>query len=100
MLFDKSQIARWNKVSLRQNKYTAHIFYNNKVNSKNTATVGVMTDVYDLLFSDSIALGNGFFPMKYAKGYSSLSATLHHMAAQVFGAFSVEYRLAHSVFFT
>ncbi len=71
-VFDKSQIARWNKVSLRQNKYTAHIYYNNKVNSKNTATIGVMTDVYDLLFSDSIALGNGFFPMKYAKGYSSL----------------------------
>lgn len=72
-VFNRSNIARYNKVILRQNKYTAHVFYNTKLNAKNTITAGVITNVYDLFFSDSISYDGKFVPMKYAKGYSALA---------------------------
>ena len=68
----RNEIVRTNKVSLRQNKYSAHIMCNSKLDSKNTVTVGLITDMYDLKFADSILFGNVFVPMKYGKGYSAL----------------------------
>ncbi len=70
--FNRSDISRFNKVVLRQNKYSAHIFYNTKLNTKNTITTGVIADFYDVLFSDSIRFNNAFVPMKYGKGVSGL----------------------------
>lgn len=72
-VFEKSNKARFNTVKLRQNKYTAHLIYNVKLNPKNTITTGLNTHVFDLLFSDSISFQGGFFPMKYAKGFSALA---------------------------
>ena len=68
----RTEIIRTNKVSLRQNKYSAHIMTNSKLDAKNTVTVGLIADVYDLKFADSILYGNVFVPMKYGKGYSAL----------------------------
>lgn len=68
----RTEIVRTNKVFLRQNKYSAHIMANTKLNSKNTVTVGLIANVYDLKFADSILYGSIFVPMKYGKGYSAL----------------------------
>lgn len=72
-LTDMSNVQRFNKVSLRQNKYSFHGMYNIKANAKNTILTGVMVDVMDQLFSDSIKLFNQFIPLKYNKGYGVLS---------------------------
>ncbi|MFN8321729.1 MAG: carboxypeptidase-like regulatory domain-containing protein [Chitinophagales bacterium] len=68
----RTEIVRTNKVFLRQNKYSAHIMANTKLDSKNTVTVGLIANVYDLKFADSILYGSIFVPMKYGKGYSAL----------------------------
>ena len=68
----REEIVRTNKVSLRQNKYSAHIMTNTKLDAKNTVTVGIKADVYDLKFADSILYGSIFVPMKYGKGFSTL----------------------------
>ena len=60
------------RVKLRQNKYSIHILYNNKIDARNTVTTGVMGDVFDGKFMDSILLPNGFYPIKNAEGYSGL----------------------------
>jgi len=69
---NRSELKRYNKVVLRQNKYSAHLTYNNKLNAKNTIAVGLIGNVYDVLFSDSISFNGNFFPLKYGKGYSGL----------------------------
>lgn len=69
------EIVRTNKVSLRQNKYSAHIMLNTKLDVKNTVTAGVIVNVYDLGFSDSVLYGNSFIPVKDGKGYSALVET-------------------------
>lgn len=69
---NRSEIIRNNKVSLRQNKYSAHLLANTKIDSRNTVTEGLMVNVYDLKFADSILLTDHFVPMKYGKGYSAL----------------------------
>ncbi len=68
----REEIVRNQKVNLRQNKYSAHIMLNSKLNAKNTVTAGVMVNVYDLKFADSVLFGNVFVPVKYGKGYSAL----------------------------
>jgi hypothetical protein len=68
----RQEIVRTNKVALRQNKYTAHIMANSKLDTKNTVTTGLIVDVYDLKFADSILYGSTFVPMKYGKGFSTL----------------------------
>jgi hypothetical protein len=72
-LTDISNVQRFNKVYLRQNKYSFHGMYNIKLNSKNTILTGLMVDVMDQLFSDSIKLFNQFVPLKYGKGIGVLS---------------------------
>ncbi|MEI6312986.1 MAG: TonB-dependent receptor [Bacteroidota bacterium] len=72
-LTDITNVQRFNKVALRQNKYSFHGMYNIKANSKNTILSGVMVDVMDQLFSDSIKLFNAFIPLKYNKGYGVLT---------------------------
>lgn len=68
----RQDIVRVNKVALRQNKYTAHVMANTKLDSKNTVTVGLITNVYDLKFADSVLYLNTFIPVKSTKGYSAL----------------------------
>ncbi len=68
----RTEIVRTNKVSLRQNKYSAHLMSNTKLDSKNTVTVGLIANIYDLKFADSVLFGSVFVPVKYGKGYSSL----------------------------
>jgi hypothetical protein len=70
---NRVDIIRVNKVNLRQNKYSIHLMTNSKINSKNTITSGIITNVYDLKFSDSILFNNSFTPMKYGKGFSALT---------------------------
>ncbi len=69
---NRTEIIRNQKVFLRQNKYSAHIMANTKLDSKNTVTVGLIANVYDLKFADSILYNNKFIPAKYGKGYSAL----------------------------
>ncbi len=71
-LDDRTQIIRVNKVALRQNKYSAHILYNNKINSKNTVTTGIHANIYDLQFADSFLISNNFVPVKSGEGFSAL----------------------------
>jgi hypothetical protein len=68
----RQEIIRNQKVALRQNKYSAHLMGNTKIDSRNTVTEGVITNVYDLRFADSILYINHFVPVKYGKGYSAL----------------------------
>jgi hypothetical protein len=68
----RQEFVRVNKVRLLQNKYSAHLMGNTKINSRNTVTAGVIANVYDLRFSDSVLYVDRFLPMKTAKGYSAL----------------------------
>jgi hypothetical protein len=65
-------ITRYQKVALRQNKYSAHLMGNTKIDSRNTVTQGVIANVYDLNFADSTLYLNRFVPVKYGKGFSAL----------------------------
>jgi hypothetical protein len=71
-IINRSDIQRYDKVYLRQNKYSAHITYNNKLDAKNTIIAGVITNVYDVKFTDSISLGNTYVPFKRGIGFSDL----------------------------
>ncbi|MFN8276124.1 MAG: TonB-dependent receptor [Chitinophagales bacterium] len=64
--------ARFNNVFLRQNKYSAHLVYNRKINAANTIMAGVNTNVYDVFFKDSLSYNGQFIPLKYGKGQSAL----------------------------
>lgn len=68
----RQEIIRVNKVRLRQNKYSAHIMSNTKINTRNTVTVGAIANIYDLRFADSVLYVDKFLPLKTAKGYSAL----------------------------
>ncbi|MFN8310166.1 MAG: TonB-dependent receptor [Chitinophagales bacterium] len=63
---------RYNNVFLQQNKYSAHLVYNRKINSRNTIVAGVNGNVYDVFFKDSVSYGGVFLPIKYGKGISGL----------------------------
>ena len=69
---DRSIITQYNKVLLRQNKYSIHLLYSNKLNTKNTIVAGIHSNIYDVKFSDSITLFNNFYPLKAGKGVSDL----------------------------
>lgn len=69
---NREEIVRRQKVTMRQNKYTAHLMYNNKINSRNTVTAGIMSHVYDIRFIDSVRTGSEFSPLKHGTGYSVL----------------------------
>jgi hypothetical protein len=71
-IVNRSDIETYEKASLRQNKYSAHVMYNNKIDAKNTIMAGVITDVYDVKFSDSLSLDNAFRPRIAGTGYSDL----------------------------
>jgi len=71
-IINRSDILRYDKVFLRQNKYSAHIMYNNKLDAKNTIMAGIISNVYDVKFTDSISLNNMFVPLKRGIGYSDL----------------------------
>src|ERR1043165_209605 len=68
----RQEIVRNQVVRLRQNKYSTHIMANTKLDSKNTVTVGLIADVFDLRFGDSILVGSVFVPAKSGKGFSGL----------------------------
>lgn len=71
-LYNPALVERFNKVTLRQNKYSIHALYNCKVNAKNTVSTGIIVDVFDQNFSDSVRVFNTFLALKYHKGVSSL----------------------------
>lgn len=64
--------TRFQKVILRQNKYSAHILYSNKLSAKNTVVAGIIANVFDVKFSDSISLFNRYVPLKSGQGFSAL----------------------------
>ncbi|MBL0308309.1 MAG: TonB-dependent receptor [Bacteroidetes bacterium] len=70
---NREEIVRNQKVLMRQNKYSAHLMYNYKIDSRNTVTSGVMVDVYDVKFIDSVLIQTGFYPRKYGTGYGALA---------------------------
>jgi hypothetical protein len=71
-IINRTDVVPYERVSLRQNKYTAHIVYNNKLDAKNTIMGGIISNVYDVKFSDSISLDNVFKPRIAGSGYSDL----------------------------
>ncbi|MES2621081.1 MAG: TonB-dependent receptor [Bacteroidota bacterium] len=68
----RTEIIRFQKVALRQTKYSAHLMGNTKIDSRNTVTQGIIANIYDLRFGDSILYFNQFVPIKSGKGYSAL----------------------------
>ncbi len=72
-IVNRSDIVRVNKVALLQNKGSAHILYNNKINAKNVVTAGVIADVFNLNFNDSLRIDSvSFAAVKAGKGWSAL----------------------------
>lgn len=71
-IVNRSDIQEYQKVYLRQNKYTVHVTYNNKLNPKNTIMAGVISNLYDVKFTDSLSLANQFHPIDNGKGLSDL----------------------------
>lgn len=107
---NRSEIIRTNKVKLRQNKYSMHLMGNTKIDARNTVTQGVMVNVYDLRFADSVLYLNNFVPVKDGKGIStlveayvmwkhkfteqlSLNAGMHAQYFSLSGSFTPEPRL-------
>lgn len=107
---NREEIIRTNKVNLRQNKYSMHLMGNTKLDARNTVTQGVMVNVYDLKFVDSVLYNSAFIPAKYGKGYSalveayvmwkhkfteklSLNAGMHAQYFSLSGSFTPEPRL-------
>jgi hypothetical protein len=70
-VINRSDIMEYQKIFLRQDKYSAHLVYNLKINSKNTFVAGIISNVYDVKFTDSLSL-NGFRPIDNGTGYSEL----------------------------
>ncbi len=68
----RTEIVRFQKVALRQTKYSAHLMGNTKINSRNTVTQGIIANIYDLSFGDSVLYVDRFVPIKSGKGYSAL----------------------------
>ena len=71
-LINRNDVQQFQKVYLRQNKYTVHVTYNNKLNTKNTIMAGIISNLYDLKFTDSLSLFNHFYPIDNGKGFSEL----------------------------
>lgn len=71
-IINRSDIQLWQKVYLRQNKYTVHLVYNYKLNAKNTIMAGLNSNLYDLKFTDSLSLMNALRPIDNGSGYSDL----------------------------
>jgi len=46
--------------------------YSNKLNSKNTIVAGVISNLYDVKFSDSLSVFGRYYPLKSGKGFSDL----------------------------
>lgn len=107
---NREEIVRTNKVNLRQNKYSLHVMGNTKLDARNTVTEGVMVNVYDLKFADSVLYQSAFIPAKAGKGYSalveayvmwkhkfteqlSLNAGMHAQYFSLSGSFAPEPRL-------
>ncbi len=71
-IINRSDVVEYEKVYLRQNKYTVHLLYSNKLDAKNTIMAGIISNIYDVKFSDSISLANAFRPRIGGTGYSDL----------------------------
>jgi hypothetical protein len=69
---DRSIITNYEKSVLRQNKYSVHLMYSNKLDSKNTIIAGLISNVYDVKFGDSLSLFSRYYPLISGKGYSDL----------------------------
>lgn len=69
---NRSDVQSYTLSALRSNKYSFHGLLNKKINTKHTLVFGLMADVYDLRFSDSIFYLQKFIPLKYGAGYCGL----------------------------
>lgn len=50
---DRSIVTRYVSLNLRQNKYSAHLMFNQKFDARNNLTAGAILDLYDIIFADS-----------------------------------------------
>ncbi len=69
---NRSILERYAEINLQQNKYSAHLMVNHKLNAKNTFNIGVMADYFDVQFADSTLLSTGWFTIKEGQGSSTL----------------------------
>lgn len=69
---DRSIITNYDKVTLRQNKYSVHLMYSNKLNARHTIVAGIISNLYDVKFSDSLSVFGRYYPLKSGKGLSDL----------------------------
>lgn len=103
-IVDRSIITSYDRVTLRQNKYSTHLMYSNKLNARNTLVAGLISNVYDVKFSDSLSVYGHFYPLKYGTGFSDLMEaylTWQHKFGDRFvlnvGAHSQYYTLSNSI---
>jgi len=71
-----NDITRYVKVREKQNKYSAHLKFNSKINSQNKWTTGYIADIYDIAFTDSVLFApntNSWFVVNDEKGSGFLS---------------------------
>jgi len=71
-----TDIVRYIDVRERQNKYSAHLKFNSKINSQNKWTSGLITDFYDIKFADSSLISpntNTWFVINDEEGTGLLS---------------------------
>ena len=71
-VINPDSVAHYIKSSLRQDKYSVHVVYNVKLDSKNTIMAGINNNVYDVKFKDSISIFNSFHPIIQGTGPSDL----------------------------
>src|SRR5690606_3438671 len=71
-IIDRSITAPFEKADLRQNKYSTHIFYNHKLNSKNTISTGAIGTVYAVKLLRDVSYNGSLVPLNAGKGYSGL----------------------------
>lgn len=71
-VIDRSIVAPFEKADLRQNKYSTHLFYNHKMNTRNTIGTGFIGTVFDVKFLTDVSYNGNLVPVKSGKGYSGL----------------------------
>lgn len=72
-IIDRSVTAPFEKADLRQNKYSAHVFYNYKFNTRNTISTGIIGTLFDVKFLTDISYNGSLVPLKSGRGYSGLT---------------------------
>ncbi len=72
-IVDRSVLTRHISINNTQNRYIAHLFFNTKLNAKNTLSFGSISTIYNSVLGDSILTSDGWRNVAESAGNSFLT---------------------------